>query len=319
MMARQRMVSDDFWGDPDLVDLTTEQRTCLLLFLTCKESNVIGIYRVIWRAVGSGMGWTHDQILNAARDLKRKNCVDIHEDSGWVWVKEWWKHNSLRGAFTGNVAKKAAQELTQVPDFWRVDVRDWLDEKDSEGACKPLLSTLQEAAGNPNPTTSTTPIPTTTNHQVVVDDLEDLIEAGIWAEGLTSSIRNEAGLRRKIRTRLMAEGPNAEDIHALRAWRAQRDRAANERAEHERELASTATRQQQHAAQAAEVSAYIQSLDEASHAVLVEEFVAYLATANGQAFQFYQRQGLKPKIVETAFRAFVTSNYLSRNRQEVAA
>lgn len=52
-MARQRMVSDDFWVDPDLADLTTEQRTCLLLFLTCKESNVTGIYRVIWRAVGS--------------------------------------------------------------------------------------------------------------------------------------------------------------------------------------------------------------------------------------------------------------------------
>jgi len=318
-MARQRMVSDDFWVDPDLVDLTTEQRTCLLLFLTCKESNVIGIYRVIWRVVGSGMGWTHDQILNAARDLKRKNCVDIHEDSGWVWVKEWWKHNSLRGAFTGNVAKKAAQELTQVPDFWRVDVRNWLTENDSEGACKPLLSPLQGAAGNPNPTTSITPIPTTTNHLVVVEDLEDLIEAGIWAEGLTSSIRNEAGLRRKIRTRLMAEGPNAEDLHALRAWCAQRDRTANERVQHEREIASTAARQEQRAAQAAEVSAYLQSLDEASHAALVEEFVTHLATVNGQAYQFYRRQGLKSKIVETAFLGFIASNYLSRNILEVAA
>lgn len=107
MKGRPRMVSDGFWDDPDLADITHEERCTLLLFLTCKQSNVIGVYRIIWRQVGAGAGWTQDQVLNAARNLKAKGCLDIDESTGWIWVKEWWKHNSLRGAFTGNVAKKA--------------------------------------------------------------------------------------------------------------------------------------------------------------------------------------------------------------------
>lgn len=158
-------------------------------------------------------------------------------------------------------------------------------------------------------------VTTTTNHPVVVDDLEDLIEAGVWAEGLARPVRNEAGLRRKIRTRLVAEGPNAEDLLALRAWRAHRDRAASEHEQRERELAAATEREQQRAAQAAEASAYLQSLDEASHAALVDEFAAHLAASNGHVYQIYRRQGLRPKIVESALLAF-TSTYVSRNRQE---
>lgn len=318
-MARQRMVSDDFWVDPDLADLTTEQRTCLLLFLTCKESNVTGIYRVIWRAVGSGMGWTHDQILNAARDLKRKNCVDIHEDSGWVWVKEWWKHNSLRGAFTGNVAKKAAQELTQVPDFWRVDVCSWLTANDPEEACKPLLRALQGAAGNPS--TSITPIPTTTptttEQQLVVADVDELIEAAAWSASRTGPLRNEAGFRRAVRERLRQQGPNPEDILAQRAYRSHQDA---ERERLEREGAATAVRErheQQRVAQLERASAYLATLAPGEHSALVNDFAQDLAAHNSAVFRHFKTSGLKARIVEVELLKFVAARYL-RHDQEAA-
>ncbi len=159
---------------------------------------------------------------------------------------------------------------------------------------------------------------TTTHHQPVVDGIEDLIEAGVWAEGLTRPIKNEAGLRRKIRSRLLSDGPNAEDLHALRAWRAHQEREVTDRTARERELAACTAREQERATQVAEASAYLQSLDSAAHATLVEAFTAHLERTNGQAYQFYRRQGLRPKIVETALLAFVASNYLSRNRQEAA-
>lgn len=216
-MARNRMVSDGFWKDADLASLTTEQRTALLLFLTAEESNIIGIYRVIWRAVGAGMGWTHDQILNAARDLQAKDCIAIHEETGWVWVKEWWKHNSLRGAFTGNVAIKAAKELKQVPEFWQQAVITWLTENDQEGACKPLISPLQGSGGNPNPTTSSIPNSTTTPNGGEVD-IDELVEAAVWAALQVGEIKNEAGFRVKVRARILA-APNPEDMKSLCAWR----------------------------------------------------------------------------------------------------
>lgn len=213
-MARQRMVSDGFWKDADLASLTTEQRTALLLFLTASESNIIGVYRVIWRAVGAGMGWTHDQVLNAAKDLQAKDCVAIDEATGWVWVKEWWKHNSLRGAFTGNVAKPARIELSQVPEFWKKDVLLWIAKNDHEGACKPLLRDLQGAGGNHNPSPSS--ISTTTGGEGV--DIDDLVEAAVWAARQAGDIKNEAGFRVKVHARILAD-PNSEDIKSLHAWR----------------------------------------------------------------------------------------------------
>lgn len=171
-MGRSRMVDDGFWGDPDLADLTIDERCTLLLFLTCPQSNVIGVYRLIWRQVGAGSGWTHDQILNASKNLKSKGCIDLEESSGWVWVKEWWKHNSIKGAFTGNVAKKARQELLQVPDPWKNGILSWIENNDFEGACKPLVSSLRGAGGNS--TTNSISIPTTTTS---TDSNEDLVEA----------------------------------------------------------------------------------------------------------------------------------------------
>ncbi|HEY3328119.1 MAG TPA: hypothetical protein VGK14_13275 [Novimethylophilus sp.] len=144
------MINDSFWDDPDLSDYTVETRTALLLFLTCRDSNIIGVYRVNWRSIGAGIGWTKEQATNAARLVEELGGIVIDEETGWVWVKEWWKHNSLRGAFTGNVAKKALQELSIVPDTWKPEVLEWITSNDPEGACKGLISPLAGAGGNPN-------------------------------------------------------------------------------------------------------------------------------------------------------------------------
>lgn len=149
---------------------------------------------------------------------------------------------------------------------------------------------------------------TTTNHPVVVDrDMEDLIEAAVWSESLSRPIKNEVGFRVKKRARLIAQGPSAEDLVALRAWRANRDRAASELAQHERGRVVAAAREQEWSRKTEEVAAYLQSLDEASHARLVEEFAASLSSSNGLLFQSYRKSGLKSKIVEREFLSFVAA------------
>jgi Arc/MetJ-type ribon-helix-helix transcriptional regulator len=210
------MVSDRFWRDADLASLTTEQRTALLLFLTAEESNIIGVYRVIWRAVGAGMGWTHDQVLNAARDLQAKDCVAIDEVTGWIWVKEWWKHNSLRGAFTGNVAKPARIELSQVPEFWKKAILLWITENDKEGACKPLLRDSQGSGGNPTTNRNLNPTTTELGGELVAD-IDDLVEAALWASG--SQVIKPGHYRAGIRKRLETSLPTLDDLATLSAWR----------------------------------------------------------------------------------------------------
>lgn len=148
---RQRTVSDFFWEDPDLAHLTSENRLTLLMLLTNGSSNIVGVYRVVWRVLGSGVGWTHEQTLQAAKDLQEKGVAEVDEATGWVWVKVWWKNNSLKGAFTGNVSKKAIIESRQVPEIWKERFIQWLFENDPEGATKGLVSSLVGAGGNPNP------------------------------------------------------------------------------------------------------------------------------------------------------------------------
>ncbi len=226
-MGRQRMINDSFRDDPDLTDYTVETRFALMMFLTCPESNIIGVYRVNWKSWGAGIGWTREQTINVARLLADLNGVGIHEDTGWVWVKEWWKHNSIRGAFTGNVAKKALQELSQVPDFWKTQVLEWVKTNDVEGACKGLISPLVGAGGNPNPISipNSTPTPTleesAPQRAGVVDNIEidELVDAAEWqAKQAGTKIGNWLNWRTAVRARFERGELKPEDSQAWKEW-----------------------------------------------------------------------------------------------------
>lgn len=322
-MGRSRMVDDGFWDDADLVNLTTEERFTLILFMTCKQSNVIGVFRVIWRSVGAGSGWTHDQVLNAARNLQTKGCIEIDEATGWVWVKEWWKHNSLRGAFTGNVGIKARRELLEVPDVWKTAILEWIAENDCEGACKPLTSPLQWADGNPTPTTNLISISTTTTTDKggqLVADLDELVDAAVWSTRLVKEIRNEAGFRKKVKERVLAEGPSNEDLIAHKNWRAHQRRQTSrneQKQEEEKKEKVAAELAGQAATRMAKAKSYLNSLEEADRAALIEHFLKHLAATNSAAFSLYRSKGLQAKIVETELLSFVSS--LSSPTSEEAA
>lgn len=117
---RQRTISDFFWRDPDISDLSQEDKATLLYFLTSPSSNIIGVYQVVWRIAAAEMGWTADQLMVVVRRLQTKGLVDFN-GAGWIWVKPWWKHNSAAGAFSPKLFQNAKKQCTAMPG-------DWLDD-----------------------------------------------------------------------------------------------------------------------------------------------------------------------------------------------
>lgn len=161
-MSRMRTISDEFWSDPDLDSYTAEDRLALLLLLTCKSSSITGIYRLNWKVVGAGIGWTKEQILNSCKHLQELGGIEFDEASGWVWVKEWWKHNSLAGAFTGKLSAVASREISQAPDWWKRRVFDWLNLWDREGKVFSQLASNGSSMPHERPLNALSPNTTTT-------------------------------------------------------------------------------------------------------------------------------------------------------------
>uniref|UniRef100_E6QXE6 Putative plasmid-related protein n=1 Tax=mine drainage metagenome TaxID=410659 RepID=E6QXE6_9ZZZZ len=114
---RQRTISDFFWRDPDISDLSQEDKATLLYFLTSPSSNIIGCYQVVWMIAAAEMGWTKDQLLVVLKRLQTKDLIDFNE-SGWVWVRIWWKHNSPSGAFSPKLLQNAKKQISSIPEAW---------------------------------------------------------------------------------------------------------------------------------------------------------------------------------------------------------
>ena len=114
---RQRTVSDYFWRDPDICDLSQEDKATLLYFMTSPSSNIVGVYQIVWRIAAAEMGWTSDQLIVVSARLKSRLLIDFN-DAGWVFVKVWWKHNSAAGAFSPKLLAKAKKQCDAMPDVW---------------------------------------------------------------------------------------------------------------------------------------------------------------------------------------------------------
>jgi hypothetical protein len=349
------MISDDFWTDPELVNLTAEDRLCMLLLLTNRDTNIVGIYRTVWRVIGAGIGWTEAQMLLAARDLATKGHVEIEEASGWVWVKDWWKHNYLRGAFVGNVRDKALKELANIPESWKLPVYDWLARIDearvvleavdfliavkdkavparyaaqfdrqalahadelvkrspSQGPYEGLGSTLQGAAGNHTPTHTLISTTTHTRKQPPGGggtfeqySVEDMVNAALWASEKGGQIKNIPGYRRKVRSRLLEEGPNRTDFETLNAWRNAVEQAVARDDRLQQALAQEDAKNAEIAAKHRLALSHFEALavDQRQH--IVDEFQRCVVERNPSLKRFYARQGLMNKAVHAAFIQF---------------
>jgi len=123
---RQRTITDYFWRDPEISELSQEDKATLLYLLTSPSSNIIGVYQVVWRIAAAEMGWTADQLLTVITRLKNLGLVEFNKQ-GFIWVKTWWKHNSAIGAFSPKLLAKAKKQCDEMPSEWLEGFLDLLD------------------------------------------------------------------------------------------------------------------------------------------------------------------------------------------------
>lgn len=129
-MSRQRTISDSFWRDPSISGLSQEDRATLVYLLTSPSSNITGVYAIVLRVAGAEMGWTEEQMLVVIKRLQKKGLILFRQESGWLWVKIWWQHNSLRAAFAGKMRENTLKQILAMPSEW---LDDYLAELAAQG------------------------------------------------------------------------------------------------------------------------------------------------------------------------------------------
>lgn len=119
-MGRQRTINDaEFWRAPRIADRTQEDKATLLYLLTSPYSNIIGVYPIVPRIAAAEMGWTADQFLAILKRLGGFDLAQYEESSGYVWVRNWWDHNSAKMAVATTLREKTYSQIAAIPAAWR--------------------------------------------------------------------------------------------------------------------------------------------------------------------------------------------------------
>lgn len=119
-MSRQRTINDQIWRSNRLSGCTVEDRYALFYFLTSPFSNVIGAYEIVLRVAASEMGWDPDsQLMPVMRRLIDAGILDFDPQANYIWVKDWWDHNSAKMAVATTLRKKTLEQIEALPQGWR--------------------------------------------------------------------------------------------------------------------------------------------------------------------------------------------------------
>lgn len=119
--GRQRVIKDNFWRDPALATLTTEDKYGLLYLHSSPFSNTIGVYSFVPSIMAAELGWdTNSQLWPVLQRLADKDLLAINVQASYLWVKTWWGHNAANG-LGATVKTKAVREIQVMPADWQLE------------------------------------------------------------------------------------------------------------------------------------------------------------------------------------------------------
>ncbi|AZY51392.1 hypothetical protein [Bordetella avium] len=143
-MSRQRTINDQIWRSNRLSGCTVEVRYALFYFLTSPFSNVIGAYEVVLRVAASEMGWDPDsQLMPVMRRLIDAGILDFDPQANYIWIKDWWDHNSAKMAVATTLRKRTLEQIAALPRGWRdAYVNDFIDRLPTEDPLRKFVQII---------------------------------------------------------------------------------------------------------------------------------------------------------------------------------
>lgn len=141
MNGRQRTMSDLFWRDPSLANLSIEDKATLGYCLTSPSSNTIGVYPIVPRVCAAEMGWTSEQFGIVLTRLDQLDLVRYSVEKSWIWVRIWFQHNHAAQLLGPKLIDRTLSQIRAIPDEWR---NEWVT--DFGQACPQLFVALEKAS-----------------------------------------------------------------------------------------------------------------------------------------------------------------------------
>jgi len=114
-MAEYRYVHTRFWEDPDMLELTRDQRLFYLYLLTNPKSSQCGISEFPLKLVIAHTGFSKEELLKVIDFFENKlKKIKYNPDTHEIAIKNWGKYNYL--ADNEKVRKHIESEFKKVKD-----------------------------------------------------------------------------------------------------------------------------------------------------------------------------------------------------------
>lgn len=148
-MAKQRYINTHFWDDAYIELLKPMERYLFIYFLTNPHTNICGIYELSLKRMTSEAGLPESKI-KATLD-KFSEGGKIYYISGWVYVKNFIRHQSVNPKIVQGIDNKMkevpSQILKKIKEITPIDslyIENELSEPELEPELEPRPNSLRE-------------------------------------------------------------------------------------------------------------------------------------------------------------------------------
>lgn len=125
--------------------------------------------------------------------------------------------------------------------------------------------------------------------------IEEFIDSAIWMQQKTGGVRNPAGFKTKVRTRIKTAGPNAEDWETLGLWRASQVKPEPQKYPEENKPDLEKKQRQ------ADVKLHYETLGDEQRREIEAQFAGHLKATNSFAYKTYCQSRLTTGVVAGTF------------------
>jgi len=126
-MAKHRLINTKFWSDNYISELDPSEKLLFLYFISNPFTNICGIYEITVRQIALDTGFDKEMIFKILERFERDKKIFYFD--GWVWVKNFTKHQKA----CGNVQLGVEKALKDVPPSIMDKIKGIQDQRGSEG------------------------------------------------------------------------------------------------------------------------------------------------------------------------------------------